>query len=272
MADKIFTPYQKGDVLSAARLNELQSIVQEHDHLFTPPADVPGAQIKYVRLTDWIGPTSNFDNQTGVLQLIDVDTNQFVDTDPEQSVDIVTDPTASRAYSKDSIIPCHAHPSGLYIPLSGHARVLFGKPGSDIAAISGVTPDNQTVTIWEFDSDVGDFVVTDPAVTFTGYSTLTSVVPADTLTAFLFDGKKNWFASGGGGSGPAQSRIHLSTLTSDLLYTDATAAVASPPTDPVDNPLALAGLSGDYAVWVEDFIDGEFSSNYLLNVQHHACP
>jgi hypothetical protein len=273
MADKIFTPWQADEDISAKRLNEIQEIVQIHDHILPPLAEGEN-QIRWVRLTEWIGPESNFDNRSAVLQIIDTDSNELVDTDPEQTVDIVTDPLLCRAYPKDSIIPCQAHPSGLYLPLSGHATVLFGKPGSNIAAISGVTPDSQTVTVWEFDSDAGDFVVTDPAVTFSGYSILTSVVSSSDITAFLFDGKKSWFASGGGGS---SVRIYSTTLTADLASGDTTATVnttyagragASGITGDgtVDNTYSLAGLSGDKVI-----VQREGSGYEITQVQHHLC-
>ncbi len=122
---RILKTWQKGEVLTATGVNDIQNLLQSVTHA---PTETPGENVivRWVRMKEAIGPAANFHDREAVIQYWDEATNKWKDTNPEQEIK-VSDLTEKLYYAKDSIVPVFSHRSGKYVPLSGHATTLLCK-------------------------------------------------------------------------------------------------------------------------------------------------
>lgn len=142
MSKKKLEPWKAGDPIQAARLNELQRIAERIDNAssgyaatsndtFSATRSTSGPPIKFVRMTEAIGPVSatadNWYDRAGVVQTWNPTTLAFGDT--AEVVEVVVDPTAGHIADINQIVPCVAH-GGKLVAIGWqnvrHARTVAG--------------------------------------------------------------------------------------------------------------------------------------------------
>lgn len=122
MSKEKLQPWRPGDIIEAARLNEIQDIVERHDAhhpsgggIYSDgfSADRPRIhpQIKFVRMREVIGPAEDVDNQwynrEGTVQSWNPSESDFEDTFEE--VRNVVDPEGGHVADRNQIVPCVSH-------------------------------------------------------------------------------------------------------------------------------------------------------------------
>lgn len=113
----------------------MQGMLADHDK---QNYQAPGGRvvIRWVRLTEWVGPNSDWADRNATEQFLDPTTGIFEDTDPAVNYTVVTDPLEERVFPLGSIVPCECHWSGRLVPIAGNAITLYGKTTGAITGSS----------------------------------------------------------------------------------------------------------------------------------------
>lgn len=278
--DHIFDPWQPGDAIAARRLNELQAVVQEHGRALIT-SEKSSVTTRWVRLTQWIGPESNFTDRSGVEQYLNPDTGEWGDIPGGRTLTKICDPTKSQCYPEGLIVPCRMHWSGKAVPEVPGVQTLEGKLDEDL-----LPGDTATMSIYVFDPASEDYVDTGVNVEASAPASLTSgTVEEDTwVTAHWLPPHGASFPARWVVQGVADVRVprkFKGTLDSECEATDATTSVTvtlafdggdlpDPDEVSVRNELHKGGDAGDI-VYIEEDLSTDPVTYILLDVEHYAC-